>query len=323
MFTTSFIVGALMANINAQCVYPNLDLSSLAGLTLECPFTVVAPIPDTYILSYSICNNSVHCVNVGAPLKMIIQEAITNPNNCYYLASWDPDIMPVLTNSNPIEYTFTFDNGQTDENCGLRKTDISFICDPTANPVGNITCGETSEPCSYFYKVNTNVVCGVTPSGQCSWNSGGKVLNLTLFAENNVVLSEIDASDSNNVIGLTPCRNGLECTPENIKKLAYKYTDSYIPNNKEGNVMGFLAEIDDLKCLQSLAIWNDGSVEPSYDAEKQLWQFVYEIPNGCDGLTSVFMVYYTCNPNTFYTIESASTVTTCLYQMTIQTYLAC
>ena len=322
MLKLTFFLFISLAHIYAECVFPGLNISNLDGLTLECRFAIS---PDDYVVSYTPCNNQIRCPTIGAPLSMVIQENEGIDFDCYDLAFWDPDVMPVLNETaNPIEYTFSYKNGGSTFGCpNGRNIDITYICDPTANPYGDIQCGEENEPCNYYYKIKTIDACNVAPSGQCIWNSGGKVLNLTLFAENNIVLSEIDASDSNNVIALTPCRNGLECTPENIKKLAYKYTDSYIPNNKEGNVMGFLAEIDDLKCLQTLATWNAGSVEPSYDAQNQIWQFLYEIPNGCDGLTSVFAVYYTCNPNAFYIIESALTVTKCLYQMTIQTYLAC
>mmetsp|Transcript_9475 Transcript_9475/g.11877 ORF Transcript_9475/g.11877 Transcript_9475/m.11877 type:complete len:174 (+) Transcript_9475:126-647(+) len=167
---TSLIVAALISSIdaNAECVYPGLDLSNLADKILECKFSVTEPIPNDYLISYSICNNSVRCPGIGAPYSMVTQQSIEFSPDCYYLSEWNPDIMPVLTNSNPIEYTFTFNNGRYDENCNQNRTEqISFICDPNADPYGNITCGEFSQPCNYYYKINTISAC----------NNNGKQIN--------------------------------------------------------------------------------------------------------------------------------------------------
>ena len=159
---TSVVLAVLISSIdaNAECVYPGLDLSNLADKTLECKFSVTVPIPNDYLISYSICNNSIRCPILGSPFTMVTQESVYFGGDCYNLASWNPDIMPVLTNSNPIEYTFTFNNGRYDENCKQNRSEhISFICDPNADPYGNITCGEFTQPCNYYFKINTISAC--------------------------------------------------------------------------------------------------------------------------------------------------------------------
>ena len=319
MAKTGLFLFISLAHIHAQCVFPGLNISNLDGLTLECNFG------SNYKVFYTPCNNQVKCPIVGAIPSMVIQET-GNQYDCYNLAYWDPDIMPVLNKTaNPIEYTFNYRNGATDVGCpNGRNISISYICDSTADPYGNITCGELTQPCNYYYTIKTNKACPIVPSGGCTWFIGNKLLNLTLFDENDVAFYATDATNNSHIIGLSPCRNGLQCTLQSTKKLEYNDTNKNVTDSKDGNAMAFLAEMDDLKCLNIIGTWNNGTIQPSYDAQNNVWQFIYEMPNGChDGLTSVFMVYYTCNLNTFYTIESASTVTTCLYQMTIQTYLAC
>ena len=94
--------------------------------------------------------------------------------------------------------------------------------------------------------------------------------------------------------------------------------------------MAKLTNLTASKCETYLSIWYENmndNVVPYYDKDNNVWEFEYFNGEICDHeLPSSFYVYWFCNPDIIepnYNIKKSQLDGTCLYELEIETRLAC
>ena len=132
---------------------------------------------------------------------MIIQyETEEDGNNkCIaHTAEWDdgktiPTEWINETTGNAYKYVFNYTNGWDQNGCnqeqyGGRKTVLTFLCDPNADPYGSVTCSEGTDDnvCTYYLDIATKAACvnaNLNNSGDDSSGiSGGSIILIIFFS---------------------------------------------------------------------------------------------------------------------------------------------
>eukprot|EP01084_Bolivina_argentea_P077993 141521_1 len=141
----------------------------------------------------------------------------------------------------------------------------------------------------------------------CQWTIGNNMLDLRSFPSSDTTIIGIDENNSSLVFAYTPCRNGLVCNSV--------------------DTMANLVYIAELDCQSYLAVWNDdaNSVNPSYDSDNKVWEFIYQNGEPCNNqLPSEFFVYWYCDDSIpEFKVISAGLLAPCLYKLEIASSVAC
>lgn len=163
----------------------------------------------------------------------------------------------------------------------------------------------TSAP-SVCYNHSENISTTTTtaiPGGDCLWNIGDNVLNLTQFKDQTI--AAVDKNNSAIIDAITPCQNGLTCGHQGVMSYRYNYKTD--------------------KCITYLAEWEEGINEPRYNPTRKEWQFVYTNGEKCGGFENIYSVYWLCD----YRTNNEAKITyfeqtgTCSYEMRINSSSAC
>eukprot|EP01084_Bolivina_argentea_P077992 141519_1 len=142
----------------------------------------------------------------------------------------------------------------------------------------------------------------------CQWTIENNILDLRSFSSSDTTITGIDDNNSSLVFAYTPCRNGLVCNSV--------------------DTMANLVYIATLDCQSYLAIWDndtDNSVNPSYDSDNKVWEFIYQNGEPCNNqLPSEFFVYWYCDDTIpEFKVRSAGLLAPCLYKLEIASSVAC
>lgn len=137
-------------------------------------------------------------------------------------------------------------------------------------------------------------------------NGTGYILDLSGLSQSVLVVNDTSTHEN---YSYSPCRDGIICPQDTI------YSCMVASNIQE--TYGDLCT--------NIAWWND-SIEPYYEASNETWIFKYENAE-CIGYYPQrfqFLAYYHCNPKAeLYHVQSMKTSDNCLYEMHIDSNLAC
>ena len=159
-------------------------------------------------------------------------------------------------------------------------------------------------PSTYFTSLPPNP----DANSNCVWTtSTGYTLDLTdLYGS----ILEYSSALSDYTYYYSPCNDGVICTHNssiinNIRAMATQ--------EKNGFCESYLAKYDD-------------TITPTYTASSKTFTFEYnngETSGVCDNPRE-FIIEYECGSlNTLYKVKSVTEVASCIYKMSISTYLAC
>lgn len=240
-------------------------------------------------LSYSICRNDDLC---RPQSEQGILAAGGSGESCTMLAQFNDSNYgnPIWVNEtggylNITGYwTIKYHTPATD-------TIINWYCNPYIDGplAGNATCW--SIPGTHYWSIDLNMyssaVCynvsttttttTAVPGGDCFWNIGNNILNLTSYK--NQTIATLETNNTDIIAAITPCENGLQCGNERVMSYEYDFVND--------------------KCDNFLAIWEEGINEPIYDPNNREWQFIYTNGEKCDGnLENIYSVYWLCDYET-------------------------
>jgi len=328
----AFFIACMVYYITGQsCTYADIDLSALGNTFVECAYN------DQYKMEYQACGNNVVCQCDSCPyegqsyLAMMIDEF--EGNSCYYLASNNDIVTGESLQVNGLNaYKLQYTNGIQIPCDAPRKLNITFVCDSLVYNSALTSCGEPV-PCNYELQIHTNAACDLQ---FCSYNTPNGY-SIDLSSLNGQIFGSADTVyPFNYLYGYTPCQNGYTCNSAingNNKyirqdlmkygnsKLKYNITNKY-NNTYNNNVMLYRENINTLQCDKILGYFN--TIVPDYNTAEQYFEFIYEVPNQCNGEPSVTFVKWYCNPNVINAnITYATNITTCAYEIKIDSRLAC
>ena len=87
--------------------------------------------------------------------------------------------------------------------------------------------------------------------------------------------------------------------------------------------MAYIFDGQNFECTQILSVWEDVN-KPDYIEELASWQFTYTNGESCNGGQTVFNVIWVCDKSASEpTIIQAKKIDECVYQMIINSDLAC
>ena len=87
--------------------------------------------------------------------------------------------------------------------------------------------------------------------------------------------------------------------------------------------MAYLINTKNFECNKYLAIWKNGINEPNYNKQLKSWQFVFTNGELCNGFECVFIVNWNCDQHAINPQINANERGQCIYQITINSTLAC
>eukprot|EP01084_Bolivina_argentea_P032889 60881_1 len=259
-----------------NCVYPDLNISGLDGLNIQCVFEYDA----TYVLQYTPCQSNLQCSIFDLDTYMVLQNSLSG--NCAAgVAKYDANVLPEkITVHDTKAYRFSYANGASSFQCGTgRQLNLTFICDPNADPYdpNALKCGtgENTTQCEYYLEIPTIYACNnKPPEDECIWSDGDNTLNLTIIQ--GFVLNKISDNDPSQIYSISPCSNNLNCHDE----------------------MSMMTVGTISTCIQTIARWDQGETAPAYSSNfGGQWQFIYINGDSCNnGPQSVVNVFWNCNP---------------------------
>ena len=255
---------------------------------------------EDHNFTFSICNNDQICQNEPVMVSAI---DVRDPDFCYIIARWDDSIQPQYNTSiiNTDQWTFTYQNGDADCGPPTPRTWIpTFICSNSETMMGEVTEVGGLGSCIYEVDIFTRYACSNYTTNPCIWNDNGKTLNLT--GTNGLIMNYVDDQDL--IWSVSPCNNGILCR-----------------SNMAMSTVGALNN-----CIQRLALWDGGLVEPAYSSNNGgQWEFVYENGDNCGTApTTVTRIFWNCDPLAGVgRITAASEKGTCDFEIQIDSSLAC
>eukprot|EP01084_Bolivina_argentea_P251915 422698_1 len=295
--------------------YGIVDLSPLADFKIE----QVREGYQQYSLLYTPCQNSIICDRNQAQQPGMALQVMTNnlPDiECNsILAKWDngtttPVYETTSDGKDQIVFNYPVVENIFSGGCENGRTaQIKFVCNETADPYDRDTVSfyqqqkNTDNICPYNISIDTMYACNNTVK-QCQWmsNDGKHILNLMDIMGMSLVSKDTENDDLSYVY--TPCSNSHLCD------------DTYS--------MAYLMNSTNFQCEKYLAVWDDGINVPQFNEQLKSWQFVYENGEPCNGFKDVFVLIWNCDSNAkIPVIVEAVKDTECLYQMIINSTLAC
>eukprot|EP01084_Bolivina_argentea_P270905 460762_1 len=241
---------------------------------------------------------------------MTKEASVNDPSTCYILGRWDSTKEPAYDNINGGTWTFEYNNG--DDDCGnpARTWSPMFVCAPGVKyQVGYVD--EIPNSCFYEVVIKTQFAClGWTTTttsipDECIFKSENGNHTLNMASIRGKLLTEADEDKPDLYYMYTPCTNSAKC-------------------NNNTSVMAYIFDGMNFECKQYLAIWEDGYIEPNYIEGVGIWQFTYTNGQPCNGGQTVFNVEWICDKTASAPrVIQAKKIATCVYQMVINSTLAC
>eukprot|EP01084_Bolivina_argentea_P306297 529281_1 len=241
--STFFVFGiSIMISTRSQiqnCYWGDFSLQGVQGYEIQCIDNDFA-IGYTPCMEYALCNGERY------------QAVYFNRNNqqcLYYLAEWhNGETEPIFENDDGLYlWTFPYTNGQSCSGA-VRQFDITWECDPNAEPFSWQTICGTINECHQWMTIRSVYACveGTTtttthsPEDGCVWEIDDNKLNLTLIQ--GFVLNHVSDNDPEQIYSLSSCSNNVNCNGQ--------------------NVMSTVGTISN--CIQTVARWDQGFTEPTY-----------------------------------------------------------
>lgn len=250
---------------------------------------------------------------------MVAQTRTKNSDDCSLIAVFDPSIEPGYNDNDGIAtWGFTYSNGPNMSYCHNQYDNnktwaCTFRCDPSKE---HSLSEVMDDGCIYSVIINTRYACSSytttttttttsEPDPECIFKSGnGNILNLSPIKGD--IISHIDNKTNHGYYYYTPCENIAPC--DGLPSMAYIF------NAQIGS------------CEQCLAVWENGIVQPQYISELGMWQFTYTNGEDCGrhNTSSIFQVQWFCDETAVSPkVVQAQEITECVYQMIINSSLAC
>eukprot|EP01084_Bolivina_argentea_P182262 314686_1 len=272
---------------------------------------------EQLFFTYTPCANTIRCPGSNGSM-ITISKNRNKPSFCLPIAFWDYGATDPTHHVSGNEYywEFTYINQSNYTHIKNESVHINWYCDPSVRRYR--TYGSYYKNGKFDFNISSSAACNSTnftnittttttttqiPGGECFWNIGNNILNLTAFR--NQTLATIDSKNSSIVVAMTPCDNLLTCNDEKVMT----YRQEWMYNT----------------CVDYLAIWDEGLNEPRYDVSSKTWQFVYQNGQKCGGFERVFQVFWKCDYQTRNTAKIVIFEQTgsCSFEMHINSSYAC
>eukprot|EP01084_Bolivina_argentea_P301767 520697_1 len=318
--TSLYIVSCLLfLRVSSQCKWTVFDDDTGQNVVLDLSplnhktFDITDAEQHHYY--YSVCQNSESCNGNSVMTK----QTNNYGNDCYILGRWNSSIQPTYQSINGGTWTFIYLNGESDCGNPVRAWSPTFVCAPDSNyNITNVT--EVPGTCFYQVLIQTKLACAdwnwtttttLMPEDRCIFRSEDQehILNISLWK--GTVLSKADENIGYLYYMYSPCVNSINCSVSGDDRPA----------------MAYIFDGMNFECKTQLAEWEYGFVEPTYIISKgvEMWQFNYT-GETCNESSRdiVFMVEWYCNESaTTPDVVQSGQIATCVYQMRINSWLAC
>jgi len=310
------VLSALLLSIGQsqdQCVYTANDGKYMFNLTQISRWTLEHETPDHFYY-YTPCRNGLRCTQGGALFSANAIQMKPGENSCQHWLSVD--------HHEQAEYSFiggswrfTYQDGQLcDQTQEPRRTSVYYHCNNVNNdnPALLETAEETST-CNYYYSISSTLACMPENShnSNCQWKvpvEGGKYEYLDLSSLKGQVLH----ADWQNGYEFyySVCSNKLHCYQQHQQQVM-----SVVDNKGTGT------------CEHSLAVWEEGQVQPllHQNEDETHWTFHYWNGQTCsNGQQGEQKIRFFCDEEADEAkVMAVYSEGNCIFDMNISTKAAC
>eukprot|EP01084_Bolivina_argentea_P072702 131997_1 len=163
---------------------------------------------------------------------------------------------------------------------------------------------------SNWLPYNLSINTTISAETECQWQSsdGKHVLNISSIKGKSFSIT--DGDNMKLVYVYSPCANTMLCDSDD------SIDDIY--------AMLYLMDVESFECYTYFAIYENGKIEPHYNEELKMWQFVYTNGKLCGGFECIFIVNWICDQaSEIPQIVKINQDEQCVYVMDINSTFAC
>eukprot|EP00483_Globobulimina_turgida_P001024 UN01026 len=310
------LLSALIAVVYSQdqCIYTANDGQYVFNLTQISRWTLELEKPDHFYY-YTPCRNGITCHQGNANFAANSAQFKQGANQCTHYLSVDHH-QPAQYSFVGASWRFHYEDGEIcDMNQQPRRNTVFYHCNNinNQNPALLEAVNEVA-PCEYTYSIASTLAC--MPSNDhnanCQWrvpdgNDGYNYLDL----------SELKGEIARSRLGTTGyemyysiCSNNLHCYQQHAQSVM-----SVVDNRATGT------------CEHSLAVWEEGQVQPllHQEGDQVHWTFHYWNGQTCsNGQQGEEKIRFFCDPleDTF-KVMAVYNEGNCIFDMNISTKAAC